>query len=56
MDKATIEISGNEKVLSLSQKEFKSGSDGYHATGKLVVGEEKYQLNILAVRCGSKPQ
>lgn len=52
---ATIEIEGTEQVFGLSKKDFSTGSKGFHAQGKLQVGEKKYQINILCVEIGSNP-
>ena len=33
-----------------------TGSKGFHAKGKMQIGEKNYQINILAVEIGSKPK
>ena len=33
---------------------FKTGSDGFRGQGKVIEGGAKYQVQILAVRVGSK--
>lgn len=33
---------------------FKTGSDGFRGQGKVIEGGVKYQVQIMAVRCGSK--
>lgn len=54
--KATIELGKNSQDFILNKKIFKTGSTGFHGFGKLVVSEdEKYQVNILVIRIGSKP-
>lgn len=42
-------------VLSVSEREFKTGSRGYFGTGKIVVGGKKYQCQVQIVEIGSKP-
>ena len=60
-----IEISGDDKnevtdmegepaSFVLKEKEFKTGSTGFHAFGKVLIDGEKYQANILLVKVGSK--
>jgi len=56
MSKATIEIEGITKDFELVKKEFKTGSRGYWAGGKLQVGDVKYQCNLLIIEIGSKPK
>ena len=43
-------------VFNLSKKDFKTGSRGYHASGKLELGGKKHQVNLLLVEIGSKNQ
>ena len=52
---ATIQLMGLNQEFVLSKKDFKTGSRGYHAQGKMQVGEKRYQCNILVVEIGSKP-
>jgi hypothetical protein len=52
----TIELKGVKQVFVLNKKDFKTGSRGYHATGKMQVGDKRYQCNILVVEIGSKPK
>ena len=40
-------------VAQMKPTTFKTGSDGFRGTCKVVDGAAKYQVNILAVRCGS---
>ena len=35
-------------------KDFKTGSQGYHGAAKLTIGGERYQVQLQAVRIGSK--
>lgn len=41
-------------VLSVTPKEFRTGSRGYYANQKIVIGERKYQVQIQLVEIGSK--
>ena len=52
----TIQLNGEKQSFVLGKKDFKTGSRGYHATGKMQVGEKKYQVNIQCVEIGSKPK
>jgi len=36
------------------QKTFKTGSTGFHATGKIELEQERFQVNILIVKIKSK--
>lgn len=51
---ATIQLNGEKQNFILNKKDFKTGSKGYHANGKMQIGEKKYQINILCVEIGSK--
>jgi hypothetical protein len=53
---ATIQLEGEKQSFILSQKDFKTGSKGYHAQGKMKAGGKNYQVNILCVEIGSKPK
>ena len=53
---ATIQLNGEKQNFLLSKKDFKTGSRGYHAQGKMQVGDKNYQINILCVEIGSKPK
>lgn len=54
---ATIQLKGAKQSFILSgEKNFKTGSKGYHAQGKMQIGNKNYQINILAVEIGSKPK
>jgi hypothetical protein len=53
---ATIELNGDKMNFLLSKKDFKTGSRGYHAQGKMMTGGKNYQINILVVEIGSKPK
>lgn len=41
-------------VTQMKPANFKTGSDGFRGNCKVVEGGEKYQVQILAIRCGSK--
>lgn len=47
-------IDGQSMIADL--KTFSTGSTGYHATGKIKVGELKCQVNVLVTVIGSKPE
>lgn len=53
---ATIQMNGEKQNFILNKKNFKTGSRGYHAQGKIQVGDKRYQVNILCVEIGSKPK
>ncbi|MEJ2272041.1 MAG: hypothetical protein P8X91_06105 [Candidatus Bathyarchaeota archaeon] len=52
----TIQLNGVKQNFILNEKEFRTGSRGYHATGKMQVGDKRYQCNIQCVEIGSKPK
>jgi len=53
---ATILLKGVKQDFIFNEKNFKTGSRGYHAQGKMQVGDKRYQINILCVEIGSKPK
>ena len=53
---ATIQLEGEKQNFILAKKDFKTGSKGYHAQGKMLAGGKNYQINILCVEIGSKPK
>ena len=53
---ATIQLEGDKQNFILARKDFKTGSKGYHAQGKMLAGGKNYQINILCVEIGSKPK
>ena len=53
---ATIQLNGEKQSFVLSKKDFKTGSRGYHAQGKMQFEKKSYQINILCVEIGSKPK
>jgi hypothetical protein len=57
LDMATVQLKGAKQSFILSgEKNFKTGSRGFHAQGKMQIGEKNYQVNILVVEIGSKPK
>jgi hypothetical protein len=42
-------------TIEMKPHTFSTGSDGFRGQGKVIEGETKYQVQVLAVRCGSKP-
>ncbi len=55
-DVVTVQLNGEKQNFLLSKKDFKTGSKGYHAQGKMMAGGKNYQINILCVEIGSKPK
>jgi len=43
-------------TMELKPVTFKTGSDGFRGQGKVMEGGVKYQVQVMAVRCGSKPK
>ena len=41
-------------TLEMKPRNFKTGSDGYAGQGKVMEGGVKYQVQVMAVRVGSK--
>ena len=56
MPQADIVIDGATTTIQLNEKEFKTGSTGYHGQGKLATNAGRYQVNVIAVLIGSKPK
>lgn len=57
MNTATINLEGVEEHFILNEKTFSTGSRGYHAQGKMRLGDgRRYQINVLCVEIGSKPK
>ena len=50
----TIQLEGVEDKFLLHKKVFSTSSKGYHAQGKMQVGDKRYQCNFLIVEIGSK--
>ena len=53
---ATIQLNGEKQSFIFNKKNFKTGSRGYHAQGKMMAGGKNYQVNILCIEIGSKPK
>ncbi len=47
----------NKAGVSVEMKptKFSSGSDGFRGQGKVVQGDNRYQVQVIATRIGSKP-
>jgi len=43
-------------VLTVTPKDFKTGSKGFYANQKIEIGGKRYQLQIQLVEIGSKKQ
>jgi hypothetical protein len=54
---AEIKTDGGQVLaaLALPEKNFKTGSRGYYANGKLEIEGKRYQAQIQLVEIGSKP-
>jgi hypothetical protein len=55
----SIEIKKDGNIVGLmmaEEKTFKTGSRGYFATGKMQIGEKRYQVQVQLVEIGSKPK
>jgi hypothetical protein len=42
--------------MSLSAKDFKTGSKGFYSQGKIEIDGKRYQTQVQCVEIGSKPQ
>ncbi|HPH96812.1 MAG TPA: hypothetical protein PKW33_08945 [Anaerolineaceae bacterium] len=43
-------------ILTAQAKEFKTGSRGFYANGKVEIDGKRYQVQIQLVEIGSKPK
>jgi hypothetical protein len=43
-------------MISVTPKEFRTGSKGYYANQKVEIGGKRYQAQIQLVEIGSKPK
>ncbi len=50
----TVQVDG--QVLICTLREFSSGSKGYNANGKVLIGGKKFQVSGNMILVGSKPQ
>jgi len=41
-------------TVEMKPTNFKTGSDGFRGQGKVIEGNAKYQVQVMAVRVGSK--
>ena len=41
-------------TVEMKPTSFKTGSDGFRGQGKVIEGNAKYQVQVIAVRVGSK--
>jgi len=41
-------------TIQMNPTNFRTGSDGYRGQGKVMEGDAKYQVQVLAIRVGSK--
>jgi len=53
---ATLKVDNEATVgvVVANPKSFSSGSDGFFGTAKVVIGGERFQVQLQAVRIGSK--
>lgn len=52
---AKVYLDGKElSEVELQPKEFSTGSKGYHKSTKIEIEGERYQLNFMLVKIGSK--
>ncbi len=54
---AEIKTDGGQVLaaMALPEKNFKTGSRGYYANGKIEIDGKRYQAQIQLVEIGSKP-
>jgi hypothetical protein len=55
----TVELKSDGTVVGMlvaNAKVFSTGSQGFFGTGKLQIGEKKYQCQVQMVEIGSKPK
>ena len=43
-------------TVEMKPTTFTSGSDGFRGQGKVIEGNERYQVQVIATRIGSKPE
>lgn len=51
-----IELEGETWKAFLNKKKFSTGSRGYHAQGRMQIGDKQYTTNVICVEIGSKPE
>lgn len=56
--KAKIIDDNEEEIdeIELDEKEFSTGSTGYHGFGKVYMDGERFQANFMLVKIGSKEE
>jgi len=55
----SVEVKDDGKQVGLlmaAEKVFKTGSRGFFGTGKIQIGEKRYQVQVQLVEIGSKPK
>jgi len=55
----SVEVKDDGKQVGLlmaTEKVFKTGSRGFFGTGKIQIGEKRYQVQVQLVEIGSKPK
>jgi hypothetical protein len=59
LSKIKVEVKVGDQVVTtfdLAEKQFKTGSRGFHSQGKVQIDGKRYQANFLLVEIGSKPE
>lgn len=54
MNYAEISIKEIKEEFPLRSKTFSTGSVGFNASGKMQIGDKKYQITVNVVEIGSK--
>ena len=54
MENLNVKI--EDQTLVAERKEFKTGSRGFYAGGKVFIEGKKYQVSLSIVEVGSKPK
>ena len=55
----SLEVKNDGQLVGLmmaEEKTFKTGSRGFFGTGKMQIGEKRYQVQVQLVEIGSKPK
>ena len=55
MVRANILIGEEAVEIELGERTFKTGSTGFYGTSKVGKDGNRYQINVMAVKIGSKP-
>jgi hypothetical protein len=56
MDSITVRIGEEEVTVQLNPKVFKTQSTGFNGSGKISVGDKKYQISCNIILIGSRPK